>query len=113
MVVAVAVIAGGWPFTAIGTSDPGVVVRLGAPLLRLVVDVAATVCVGALVFAGFFTRPQPSGLVSPSGYAALRTAARAAVVWLAASVVLWPFDAAATVGSAAAPGAAPWTRCRR
>lgn len=98
VVTVVAVIADGWPYTAIGTSDPGAIVRLGAPLLRLLVDGSATVCVGGLVFAGFFTRPQPSGLVSPSGYAATRTAGRAALVWLIAAVVLWPFDAAATSG---------------
>lgn len=98
VVVAVAVVAGVWPFTAIGSGDPGVLIRLGAPLLRLTADTSATICVGALVFAGFFTRPQTSGSVSPAGYAALRTAARASMVWLVATVVLWPFDAAATSG---------------
>jgi putative copper resistance protein D len=98
IVIVVSVAAGAWPYRVFGTSDPGPVVRVGTPLLRLVVDVAAAACTGALVFAAFFTRAQPSGLVSPPAYAALRTATRSATVWALAALLLWPFDAAATAG---------------
>ncbi len=98
IVIVIAVIAGSWPFRAIGTTDPGAVVRIVTPFLRLVVDVAATVCVGSLVFAAYFTRPQASGVVSPAAYAALQRAGKAAIVWLIAALLIWPFDAAATAG---------------
>jgi putative copper resistance protein D len=98
VVVAVPVAVGTWPYAVLGTSDPGPVVRIGAPLLRLIVDLSATVCVGGLVFAAFFTRPGAGGGISPAGYAALRSSGRSAVVWLVAVAVLWPLDAAATAG---------------
>lgn len=98
IVLTVSVVAGKVPFSSLSIQDPGAVVRVGAPLLRFVVDAAATVCTGALVFAAFFTRRQESGLISPTAYAALRTAGRAALVWAAAALVLWPFDTAATAG---------------
>jgi cytochrome c oxidase assembly factor CtaG/putative copper export protein len=98
IVLAVSVLAGASPFSSLSIQDPGAVVRVGAPLLRLVVDAAATVCTGALVFAAFFTRRRAGGLISPAAYAALRTAGRAALVWAVAALVLWPFDTAATAG---------------
>lgn len=98
IVIAVSVAAGIWPYRALGTADPGPLVRVGAPALRLAADITATVCVGAVVFAAFFTRAQPSGLIAPPGYAALQTATRAATVWSVAALALWPFDAAATAG---------------
>jgi putative copper resistance protein D len=68
VVVVVAVGAGVFPYRALGLADPGADVRIGAPLLRLVVDGATTVCTGAVVFAAFFTRPQtvaPGRLTPP------------------------------------------------
>ncbi len=67
LVVAVSLVEGAWPYRVLGTSDPGAVVRLGAPPLRFAVDVSATVCVGGLVFAAFFTRPGDGGEISPTG----------------------------------------------
>jgi cytochrome c oxidase assembly factor CtaG/putative copper export protein len=98
VVVVVSVVAGAGPYAALNITDPGAVVRVGAPLLRFVVDAAATVCTGSLVFAAFFTRPQPSGSISPAAFAALQTAGRSAAVWAVAAFVLWPFDLAQTVG---------------
>jgi cytochrome c oxidase assembly factor CtaG/putative copper export protein len=103
IVVGVALVAGAYPFRAWGTSDPGILVRLGAPVLRLAVDAAATVCAGSLGYTVFFTGPQPGtaqppGMTSPQGYAALRTAGRWATVWCVAALLLLPFDAAATSG---------------
>jgi putative copper resistance protein D len=98
IVLTVSLVAGAGPFSSLSIQDPGAVVRVGAPLLRLLVDAAATVTTGALVYAAFFTRGQGSGLVSPAAYAALRTAGRAAVVWALAALAVWPFDVAATAG---------------
>ncbi len=98
VVLAVALSSGAWAYQVLGTGDPGVVTRLGAPLLRLAADAAATVCVGSLAYTVFFTPPQPSGVVSPPGYAAARTAARWATGWAVAALLLVPFEAAASAG---------------
>jgi cytochrome c oxidase assembly factor CtaG/putative copper export protein len=98
VVLTISLVAGKFPYASLSIEDPGAVVRVGAPLLRLVVDAAATVCTGALVFAAFFTRRRESGLISPAAFAALHTAGRAALVWAAAALILWPFDTASTAG---------------
>ena len=38
IVVGIALVAGAYPFQVWGSNDPGIVVRLGAPVLRLAVD---------------------------------------------------------------------------
>jgi len=96
--VIISIAAGTGPYLTLGNSDPGAVVRIGTPLLRLVNDVAATLCVGSLAFAGFFTRPKSSGLLSAGGYAALRDASRWALVWVLAALLLVVFDTADTAG---------------
>ena len=58
------------------------IVMEGAPLVRLVIDVAATLCTGSLVFAAFFVGPRPDGQLSAAGYAAVRMAGRWGLVWL-------------------------------
>lgn len=98
LVVVLAVTAGTAPYTSLGNGDPGALVRVGAPLLRLVVDLAATLCVGSLVFAACFT--GPGGRLSAGGYAAVRRSGWLAVVWLVATLVLVPFDIADTTGVA-------------
>ncbi|MFC8850085.1 MULTISPECIES: cytochrome c oxidase assembly protein [unclassified Micromonospora] len=90
----------GQPYAALGVADPGRLAQTCAALFRLLATVSATVCVGALVFATFLTRPQTSGVAAPAGYAARRTAARAGAVWLAAALVLAPVDAADKAGLA-------------
>lgn len=98
-VIAVSLAAGIGPYTALGSGDPGALVRLATPLLRLAAEAAATLCVGSLVAAAFFSgSPQTSGLVSPRGYAWLRAAGRWALAWLVIVLVLLPFDAADTGG---------------
>jgi putative copper resistance protein D len=99
LVTVVAGVAGLGPYRALGNGDPGVLVRYGAPLVRLAVDAAATLCLGFLVTAVLFSGPpQASGVITPLGYARLRVAGRWAVAWLLAVVVLIPFDAADTGG---------------
>jgi putative copper resistance protein D len=96
--VAVSLAAGTWPYTALGRGDPGALVRIGAPVLRLTADAAATVCIGSLVFATCFAGKEPSGALSPHGYAALRSASRWAGLWFAAALVLVPFNTAKVTG---------------
>jgi putative copper resistance protein D len=98
LVAVLAVTAGGAPYAELGNSDPGAVVRLGTPLLRFVVDVAATLCTGSLVFAACFTQPRSGGRLSAGGYAAVRWAGRWALLWLVAALVLVPFDVGDTAG---------------
>lgn len=97
-VVVLSVLAGSAPYQAVGDSDPGLVVAVGAPLLRLAADLAATVCVGALAFVVFCTRPQASGVVSPEAYREVRIAGWSAMVWWLSAVALVPVSAADTAG---------------
>lgn len=94
VVVVISAAAGGWPYTVLGNDDPGLLVRIGAPVLRLVADAAATLCVGALVFAAFFTDTSPTGQLRPRAYAAVRSAGRWAGLWFLTAAALVPFDVA-------------------
>jgi putative copper resistance protein D len=107
VVVVVAARAGVQPYQAVGDADPGVVVRVGAPLLRLVTDLAACGCTGALGFVIFLTRPQHGGSISGFGYAQLRAATTAASVWCVGAVALVPFSAADASGVSLATACAP------
>lgn len=98
VVVVTAVLAGTTPYEVLGNSDPGPLVRIGTPLLRLVADGAAMLCTGSLAFATCFTTPQPSGMLSAQGYAAVRSAGRWAVLWCVAVLALLPFDAGDLAG---------------
>ncbi|MDG4825088.1 cytochrome c oxidase assembly protein [Asanoa sp. WMMD1127] len=96
--LAVLAVTVGQPYAPLGVADPGLLVRLATPVVRLVTDVAATIVVGALVFATFLTRAQSTGIVSPAGYAALRTATRAAAIWLPGATLMVALDAADKAG---------------
>jgi cytochrome c oxidase assembly factor CtaG/putative copper export protein len=98
LVAVLAVTAGSAPYTQLGNGDPGAVIRVGTPLLRLLVDLAATFCVGSLVFAACFT--EPGGRLSSGGYAAVRAAGWWAVLWFVATLILVPFDLGDTNGLA-------------
>lgn len=99
VVVAFALLAGSQPYRAVGDADPGALVRLGTPVLRLVTDLAAVVCTGCLAFVAWCTRPQPSGAVAADGYAQLCVAARAAAVWCAGALLMVPFSAGDATGT--------------
>jgi cytochrome c oxidase assembly factor CtaG/putative copper export protein len=98
VVAAVSLDSGSGSYTVLGNSYPGAVIEVGAPVLRLVSDAAATVCLGSLVFAVCFAGPQRSGVLSAQGYAALRMAGRWATAWFLASLTLVPFDMGDTAG---------------
>lgn len=90
--------AGPAPYVAMGYPDPGAVTAVGTFVFRLVFDVAAGICVGALVFGAFFTAASPSGALGAEGWAAARLAGRAAWVWAGSAVLMVPFDAANSIG---------------
>lgn len=96
-VVVLSLLVGAAPNRAVGNADPGAMVRIGGPLLRLVSDVAAALCVGGLAFGAFFTRSR-AGSLSPHGYAAVRHAGGWGVVWCVAAAVMVLFDTANTAG---------------
>ncbi|ASO20705.1 putative copper resistance protein D [Actinoalloteichus hoggarensis] len=97
-VVTLTVLLAGDVHAPLGDQDPGLVTSLGATLLRLSARLASAVCLGALVFAAFCTPAAPTGGVTADGYAALRTAARAAVCWAVSAALLVPFSAADLAG---------------
>lgn len=99
--------AGEGVYLVLGYTDPGVPTKLGLNLLRLVFDLAAATCVGSLVFCALFTAPQRGNLVSPDGYAALRTAGAAAWVWGGTSLLLTVFDAADSAGQPVSENLSP------
>jgi cytochrome c oxidase assembly factor CtaG/putative copper export protein len=98
VVVVLTVLAGVQPYTAVGNADPGPLVALGTPLLRLAADLAGAVCVGSLAFVVCCTPAEPSGSVTAEGYAELLVARRAAAVWCASTAMLVAFGAADTAG---------------
>lgn len=97
VVLVVVLVSGPAPLVALGGSDPGVLLRIMTPLVRLVADAAAVVCVGSLVFAVAFTLPreasvhhsgpQSSGELSGRAWSAVLTAGRWAWVWAAAALL--------------------------
>ncbi|MHA6798398.1 cytochrome c oxidase assembly protein [Bounagaea algeriensis] len=98
VVVAIALAAGALPYAAVGSADPGAAVRIGAPVLRLVTELAAVVCLGALAFVVCCTRARTSGTVTAPGYAQLRVAGHSGIVWCAGALLLVPFSAAQQAG---------------
>ncbi|WP_461142918.1 cytochrome c oxidase assembly protein [Salinifilum aidingensis] len=98
VVAAITLAAGTTPYAAVGSADPGAVIRIGTPVLRLVTELAAVVCLGALAFATCCTRAQSSGTVTAPAYAQLRVAGRTGIAWCAGALLLVPFSAAEQAG---------------
>jgi putative copper resistance protein D len=93
IVLAVTTLAGDEPYSLLGLGDPGTPVRIIAPLLRLIAETCAVICLGSLTFAAFFAPPE-SGRLSPHGYAAVLSAGRWAIGWAVASAALVPVTTA-------------------
>jgi cytochrome c oxidase assembly factor CtaG len=107
LVAVLVVTAGSAAYTELGNGDPGPLVRLGTPLVRLVADLAATLCVGSLVFAACFAAPRQGGQLSAAGYAAVRAGTWSGLVWLVSALVLVPLDVADAVGEPISQVVAP------
>ncbi|KAA2265266.1 bifunctional copper resistance protein CopD/cytochrome c oxidase assembly protein [Solihabitans fulvus] len=92
-------LSGSEQYLIYGLPDPGVLTRYGLTAVRVLTEVGAVVCVGSLLFAAFLVPPQPSGRLSPDGYAAIRSAGWAALVWCLGSALSVVFTAADTAGA--------------
>ncbi|MBF6123950.1 cytochrome c oxidase assembly protein [Nocardia brasiliensis] len=86
--------AGELPYRAAGTAYPGFADVLGYVLLRVVAALAGATALGALVYAVCCTAVTGRGRLDVDGYAGLRLAERAGLVWLLSALALIPVTAA-------------------
>jgi cytochrome c oxidase assembly factor CtaG/putative copper export protein len=77
---------------------PDVVDAYGPTAVRVATQIGAVLTVGSLLFAAFLVPPQRSGVLDVAGYAALRVASWAAVLWFVGALVSVPFTAATAIG---------------
>ncbi len=77
---------------------PGVVNAYGPTVIRVAAEIGCALTVGALLFAAFLAPPQQSGTMAVAGYAGLRMASWAAILWFVSAVVSVPFAAATAIG---------------
>ncbi|MBO0839590.1 MAG: bifunctional copper resistance protein CopD/cytochrome c oxidase assembly protein, partial [Sciscionella sp.] len=89
--------SGGQNYAGLGLSSPGALTEDGLPAVRALADVAAVLCVGALLAAGFLVPPKGKRL-SGHGYAAIRAAGLAAIVWCVAALLCVPLTISDSVG---------------
>ncbi|MGO4617454.1 cytochrome c oxidase assembly protein [Nocardia sp. 2YAB30] len=94
LVVAAVLAMGELPYRAAGTAYPGLADALGYVLLRTVAALAGAMTLGALVYAVCCTQVTEHGRMTVDGYAGLRLAERAGLVWLVSALVLIPVTAA-------------------
>jgi putative copper resistance protein D len=85
-------------YLALGLPDPGALTRYGFPAVRVITEVSAAVAIGSLLFATFLTPQQRSGTLAADGYAALRTAGWASMLWSAGALLLVPFTMSDSAG---------------
>ncbi|WP_406689376.1 cytochrome c oxidase assembly protein [Saccharopolyspora sp. ID03-671] len=81
-----------------GLPDPGALVRYGLPMMRVLADLGAVVCIGSLWLAAFAIPPGRSGMIAADGYAAVRAAGWSAAVWCVAALWVAPLLAADASG---------------
>ncbi|MFG1791381.1 cytochrome c oxidase assembly protein [Nocardia sp. NPDC049149] len=94
LVIGSVVAAGASPYAAAGTAYPGLPDVLAYVLLRVVAALAGATALGALVYAVCCTAVTSRGRLDVDGYAGVRLAERAGLVWLAAALALIPVTAA-------------------
>ncbi|MFI9508013.1 cytochrome c oxidase assembly protein [Nocardia sp. NPDC052566] len=97
LVIGSVVASGETPYRLAGTAYPGLADALGFVLLRVVAEVAGALTLGALVYAICCTAIT-KGRVDVDGYAGVRIAERASVVWLVSALALIPVAAAQAGG---------------
>jgi cytochrome c oxidase assembly factor CtaG/putative copper export protein len=81
-----------------GLSDPGLFTRAALPAVWVLSECAAVVTVGSLLMAAFLVPPQASGYLDTGGYAAVRTARIAALIWALTAALMVPLLAADVLG---------------
>lgn len=96
---ALTAVAAGEAHVAYGLPDPGAFTRYGLPIVRVVAEVGAVMCIGSLLLAAFGIPARRSGALAADGYAAVRGAGWAAGVWGVGAALMVPFTAAGTTGS--------------
>ncbi|HEV7649177.1 MAG TPA: cytochrome c oxidase assembly protein [Actinophytocola sp.] len=74
--------------------DSGIVNLYGLTVARVLAEVGSVLTVGSLLFATFMVAPQKSGKLQAGGYAAVRTASWAAVLWCLSALVSVVFNEA-------------------
>jgi putative copper resistance protein D len=91
------VASGGQHYAALGLPDAGPFTEDGLAALGAITELAAAVTVGSLLLAAFLVPPNGKALAA-DGYAAVRTAGWAAVVWCVATIGTLPFTVADELG---------------
>ncbi|MFB9567941.1 cytochrome c oxidase assembly protein [Saccharopolyspora hordei] len=95
---ALTALSAGASYALLGLPDPGPLTQYGLPVVRVVAEVGAVVCIGSLLLAAFGIPAQRSGALAADGYAAVRAASWAGAVWCVGAVLVVPFLAADATG---------------
>ncbi|WP_394378602.1 cytochrome c oxidase assembly protein [Saccharopolyspora spinosa] len=95
---ALTALSAGASYALLGLPDPGPVTQYGLPVVRVVAESGAVVCIGSLLLAAFGIPAMRSGPLAADGYAAVRTASWAAAVWCVGAALMVPFIAADATG---------------
>jgi putative copper resistance protein D len=85
-------------YSVYGLPDPGVLTHYGLPVVRVLAEIGAVVCIGSLLLASFGIPAQRSGALAADGYAAVRTAGWGAALWCVGAALVVPFTAADATG---------------
>jgi putative copper resistance protein D len=100
---AITSVSGSGLYATYDLTDPGLLTRLGIPVVRTLAEVAAVISVGALMIATIGVPPQESGTLAAGGYRALRSAGWASIVWLVAALLMVPLTIADATGRPVLP----------
>lgn len=95
---ALTALSAGASYAVLGLPDPGPITQYGLPVVRVVAESGAVVCIGSLMLAAFGIPAKRSGRLAADGYAAVRTASWAAAVWCVGAALMVPFIAADATG---------------
>ena len=102
-------LSAGEAYSAYGLPDPGPLTRYGLPVVRVLAESGAVVCIGSLLLAAFGIPARRSGELTADGYAAVRAAGWAAAVWCVGAALVVPFVAADATGQPVAVTVDPET----
>ncbi|MGI8310569.1 cytochrome c oxidase assembly protein [Saccharopolyspora hattusasensis] len=95
---ALTALSAGASYALLGLPDPGPITQYGLPVVRVVAESGAVVCIGSLLLAAFGIPAKRSGPLAADGYAAVRTASWAAAVWCVGAALMVPFIVADAAG---------------
>jgi putative copper resistance protein D len=91
-------LSGSTQYLIYGLPDPGAVTSYGLTVVRVLTETGAVLSIGSLLFAAFCVPQQRSGMLGVDGYAALRTAGWASLLWFAGALLSVPFTVADQAG---------------